>query len=331
MLNLRYNVYGDKMKIGILGTGAYGSALARVLFKNNNDITMWTKFTEEMEYIKENRFIKSMPDVILDEKIKITNDLNYTISNSDLIIVVIPSDFVYGLFEEAHELIGNKPVCIASKGIDPNKNMFLSDIAKQFGIKNIGFISGPTFAAEMANYTPCGLTIASESENVSNVIYKAFKNEDIKLEISNDIIGTQLSNTLKNIFAIVMGMLDEKNYSVSTKTLVITSLINELNNAILKNNSNSHAIISLSGIGDIWLTCTSTKSRNYTLGQIIASGNCEKIKEYLSNTTVEGYDNLKIILKLKNNYGFEFPLIEYVYGIINKNKSIDEFIKTITK
>ena len=128
-----------------------------------------------------------------------------------------------------------------------------------------------------------------------------------------------------------MGILEEKNYSSSTKALVITSLINELNNAILKISSNSNVVTSLAGIGDIWLTCTSTKSRNYTLGNIIASGDADKINDYLKNNTVEGYENLKNVLNLKENYNLEFPLLEYVYDIVNNKKSIDDLIKLITK
>ena len=316
------------MKIGILGTGVYGVAIARVLSKNGNDITMWTKFEDEKNYLVNNRCCKAMPDIILDNKVNIICDLESTIKNSDLIIVVIPSDFVYGVLEEIKDIIGNKIVCIASKGIDPNKNMFISDIAKSFNINNIAFISGPTFAHEMANYLDCGLTIASYDNNINNVIYKLFKNDNLKLELSNDIIGIQLSNTLKNIFAIVMGMLDEANYSASTKSLIISSLINELNNAIKEKNSTSNIITSLAGIGDIWLTCTNSQSRNYTFGGLLVSKK-EDINEYLKNNTVEGYDNLKNILKLKYNYGFNFPLIECVYQIINNNKTVEDLIKLI--
>lgn len=316
------------MKIGILGTGVYGVAIARVLAKNGNEITMWTKFEDEKNYLISNRCCKAMPDIILGNTINITCDLEETVKNSDLIIIVIPSDFVYGVLEEIKDLIGNKVVCIASKGIDPNKNMFLSDIAKSFNINNIVFISGPTFAHEMANYLDCGLTIACDNNDIGNYIYKIFKNDNIKLELSNDIIGVQLSNTLKNIFAIVMGMLDEANYSASTKSLIITSLINELNNAIKFKNNDSNIITSLAGIGDIWLTCTNSQSRNYTFGCLLIS-NKDGINDYLKNNTVEGYDNLKNILKLKDNYGFNFPLIECVYQIINGNNSIDDLINLI--
>lgn len=319
------------MKIGILGTGVYGVALARVLFKNGHNITMWTKFEDEKKYLNENRFCKNMPNIILDSKINVTCNLKDTIKNNDFIIIVIPSDFVYGLLEEIKDLVNNKIVCIASKGIDPNKNMFISDIAKSFNINNIGFISGPTFAEEMANYNSCGLTIASEKDNINETIYKLFKNDNLKLELSNDIIGIQLANTLKNIFAIVMGILDGKKYSSSTKALVITSLIDELNNVIKKQCPNSNIISSLSGIGDIWLTCTSTQSRNYTLGTIIALEDKDKIKNYLNNSTVEGYDNLNIILKLKEIYNYDFPLIEHIYNVINGKETIDNLIDIITK
>ena len=321
------------MKIGILGTGAYAVALAKVLVKNGHEVKMWTKFEDELNYIKENRSIKSIPDVTLEDEIEFTSNLEYIISSSSFIVIAIPSNFIYGLFEEISKLdnVEEKTFCVASKGIDPNKNMFISDIAKSFNFKHIGFVSGPTFASEMAKLVPCGLTLASNDQHIINMMKDAFKNDDIRIETTNDVVGIQLSNTLKNIFAIVMGILEEKNYSSSTKALVITSLINELNNAILKISSNSNVVTSLAGIGDIWLTCTSTKSRNYTLGNIIASGDADKINDYLKNNTVEGYENLKNVLNLKENYNLEFPLLEYVYDIVNNKKSIDDLIKLITK
>lgn len=316
------------MKVCILGTGVFGISIAKMLTYNNHEITMWTKFQEERDYIINNHSIKGMPDIFVDNEINISCNLEEAIKNNDIIIVAVPSNFVLEQLKEIAIIDTNKIVCIASKGIDVNTNKFISDLAVELGINNICYISGPTFAHELASLNKMGFTIAASNSNVSNVIFKLFNNDLLKLEITDDIKGVQLSGTLKNIFAIVCGLMDELDYSASTKALVINSLINELNDAIIKL-SDSRTILSLAGIGDIWLTCTNNQSRNYTFGKLIAKSSKDEIDSYLSSNTVEGYDNLNIILKTKDIYDLNLPLIEFVNKIIKKQTSIDDMISFI--
>ena len=267
-----------------------------------------------------------MPDIIIDNEINISNNLDEAIKENEIIIVAVPSNFVFDQLKEIAKIDTSKIVCIASKGIDVNTNKFISDLAVDLGINNISYISGPTFAHELASLNKMGFTIAAINNDVSNTLFKLFNNDLLKLETTNDIYGVQLSGTLKNIFAIVCGLMDESDFSASTKALVINSLINELNDAINKLNNNSNTILSLAGIGDIWLTCTNSQSRNYTFGKLIAKASKDEIDSYLSNTTVEGYDNINIILKTKDIYNLNLPLIEYINKIINKQSSLDDMI-----
>ena len=317
------------MKVTILGTGAYGLALSEILSENNNEVVMWTKIESEKKELDETKKSSKLDGFILNNNIKIETNLEEAVKHSKLIIIAIPTAFVTDVCIELKKHI--KPeqhICIASKGIEQGTCLFIHDmIKKQIRTKNIGAISGPTFAIDLVNKVPVALSVASKNKKTIEIITKAFVNKHFRLEPTTDIVGIEICGAVKNIIAIASGMIDGLNYPISTQALLITQALYDIKNLIYALGGNKKTILSFAGFGDILLTCTSEKSRNYSFGKLIGSGaSKEQIEEYKNKITVEGLYTLKSIHKLIKKKKIKIPMINIIYDIVFNNKSIDDLI-----
>ena len=322
------------MKVTILGTGAYAMALANMLSYNNNDITLWSKFEEEINYIKSNNKIKALPNIEIKNNYKYTTNLKDAINNSNLIILAIPAFAVNDVCINLSKYYKDyMHICIATKGIEQNTGYFMSDIiTKHIKTTNIAVISGGTFAVDMFDNPLIGLTLATKNKETENIIKKCLESNHLKLRVTNDILGLELCGAIKNVFAIASGILDGLGYSTSTNSMFIVESLINIKNIITSLNGNEDTIISYAGIGDLLLTCNSIKSRNYTLGKLIGSNTSkEEIDNYLKNTTVEGLYTLKSIYTLLKEKNIDIPLINVIYDIIYNNKDSIYLIKYITE
>lgn len=321
------------MKVTILGAGAYGLALALTFYRNNNDVTVWTKIESERDnLIKTRQNNKALPNVIIPEDITITTDISCC-NKSDIVIIAIPINYLRSTCIELKNYINNNTIiCIATKGIENKTNALcheiLSDITK---IENIVILSGPTFAIDLANDEFCGLTLATNNFNNYIAIKNLLDNNKIKLEYTNDIIGTELCGSLKNIMAIISGLINGMMLSETTKALFYTQATKELKKLLKELNGDINTTYLLCGIGDLLLTCTSSKSRNYTLGNMLATSNKNEIMTYIENNTVEGYTTLISIYQIIKSKNITSPLIETLYEIIFENTNVEKILTALIK
>lgn len=308
------------MNITVLGTGAYGLALAIALNKNSsNNITMWTKIEEEKKIIDNyHEYKRVLPNVHIPENIKIETNLEKAISNTNLIICAIPVAYVRNVLIDLKKYYNNQPICIATKGIEQKTNLFINEIIKEvIDTDNIAIISGASFAIDTVKDYPIGLTLATTSNESKLIINEAFNDTNIKIENTNDLVGTEICGSIKNIIAIGCGILSGLNANESTKAMFIKESIEEINTFINLLNGSEKTILTYAGIADLLLTCTSSKSRNYSYGETIATKTKEEIEEYENNTTIEGRYTLKSIIEIedKNNIT-STPIIRQIYEII---------------
>lgn len=317
------------MKITILGTGAYGLALAIALEKNkNNEITMWTKLEKEKDEIEKTGFYQRvLPDVKIKETIKITTNLKEAVDNKDLIIYAIPIAFIESVCLELKNYITNQHHCISTKGIEQNNNRFVKEIIESnINTDKIAVLSGASFAIDTVKDLPIGLTLASNNNETNECIINAFSNTNIKLETSEDYLGVELCGAIKNVIAIACGILDGLNANESTKAMLITNSINDIKKLINQLGGNETTIFTYAGIGDLLLTCTSTKSRNFSFGKILAQGSKEEINDYIENNTIEGRYTLKSINQLLVEKQIEIPIINLMYKIIYQDINVKELL-----
>ncbi len=313
-----------KSKIGILGTGAYGIALAKMFHENNCEILMWTKFTEEAKMLIEKREnSKVLPNVYLDLDIRITTNLKEVCEFSDILVICIPSLFVKSTIEEFKDLVRNDTIfCMASKGIDNETGRFMTDLlADYFDNSRITIVSGPSFAIDMVSNQPTGLSIAGNDEETVYKVMKSLANKYLKVIPTNDVLGVSLCGAIKNVMAIASGMLSGFNANPSCNAMFLTEAFHDIKTLIRQLGGNDRTIMSYAGIGDLLLTCTSPQSRNFTFGYNLVTKSYEEVLEYRKNTTIEGLDTLESIKKMLKEQDLVMPIIAVIDDIVNNKKN----------
>lgn len=322
------------MKIGILGTGAYATALATSSRHNNHDVMMWTKFIEERDYILKNKEAKTLPGFKIDENIAITNDLKECITDKDLIIIAIPAAFIDDLCLSLKNIVsGKEHFCIATKGIEQETGLFIHEILEKYiDTENIAVISGPSFAVDIVSKNPCGLTLASKTKETSKRVRLALSSDYMKLRETNDIIGTEICGSIKNVIALASGIIAGVGGNDSTRAMLLTEAIHDMKTIIDAFDGFPNTVLSYAGFGDLLLTCTSYKSRNYTYGFLLGSSKSkEELEEYRKNNTVEGFYTAKSIYKLLKNKKVNVPIIDLIYNISIQEENPKEIFNFLIK
>lgn len=317
------------MKIGLFGCGAYGMALSNIMSDNNCEITMWTRFPEEKEAMEKNRGNdKLIPNFRIADSIKLTTSIEETIKDKDLLVIAIPAAFVDDLAKDMAPFIKDNHVVIATKGIEQDTGLCINQILEKYiDTKNIAAISGPSFAIDLVSRMPAGLTVASRNEITIDLAKKALQNKYIKLEESDDIIGVEICGSIKNVLALAAGMLEGLNANESTKAMMLTEAVHDMEEILDSFNGRKRTVTSFAGIGDLLLTCTSTKSRNYRFGKLLGQGSTkEEIEDFLSHTTVEGFYTLESIYKLLKDKKVSIPIIDLIYDIAVRGKEPKELL-----
>ncbi|MBE6160154.1 MAG: NAD(P)H-dependent glycerol-3-phosphate dehydrogenase [Lactobacillales bacterium] len=317
------------MRVGIIGTGAYGLALANTIHNNNHDIIMWTKFVEEKEMLDKKRIHeKVLPNVKISDEIKFTCDLKEVLVNSNLIILAVPAPFIGEISRNIKDYITYQHIVIAAKGIENETCLFLNDVVEKF-IKTdkLAVLSGPSFAVDIFDKMPIGLTIASHNQDTINITKKALSNDYFKLRETNDVIGTEVCGSIKNVIAIASGMLDALGANESTKAMFITESLHDIKEIIAVLGGDEKTILSFAGIGDLLLTCTTPKSRNYSFGYTLVNNTKKEIDEYIKNHTIEGLYTLKSIHQLLESKNVSIPIIDLIYDIVFKHEDAKELLR----
>ena len=307
------------MKVTILGCGVYGLALANsFLSKDFVKVTMWSKFQDEVDYLSKKYF-----------HILFSTDMESATKGADLVVIAIPVAFLEETMKSYCKVYHGEDILIASKGINIEDGLFASQIIEKYlNPNNIGAISGGTFAGDMLEKKVMGLTLGTKSKNLQNKVKKCLQNRYLKIQYTNDIIGIQICGAIKNVMAIGFGILDGAKYPESTRFLFLTEAIYEINKLIIELNGDDKTIMSYAGIDDIMMTCTSNKSRNYTLGKMIGENIItEEINNYKKNTTIEGLGTAKAIKTLCKEKQINLEICNILYEILYNNQDKDSLIK----
>ncbi len=318
-------------RISILGAGAYGLALALMFNKKTSDIRVWTKFDYEVEELTKTRENKKvLPGVKIPKNISFTTNMKEAVEGADLIVCAVPASFVDNIAEELQEHIKPRQhICIASKGIEQDSCSFVVDILRRYiQTKKVAVISGPSFAVDIASNCPIGLSLATTNKQTAKLVKETLENEFLKLRITRDVVGVEICGSIKNVIAIAAGMLSGLGYPESTQAMFITESLHDIKNLIKAFGGNKNTILSFAGFGDLLLTATSIKSRNFQLGYLIGSkASQSKIDNYIKNTTIEGLYTLKSIYKLLNRKKVKMPIIDLIYNIIYRSYDPNELAR----
>ncbi len=309
------------MKIGILGGGGWGTSLALHLFRKKYEIKLWFHSEETFKIVKETKEnIYYLPGFLIPNEIKLTNEIEEVIDFSEIIFIVIPSQYTRDVLNKIEKKKArNKIFLIASKGIEMKSGKRMSEVLEEvIETKNYAILSGPNFSKEVALRVPTSSVVASEDERIAETFQNLLTNEYFRVYTSRDSIGVELGGSLKNVLAIASGISDGLGFGVNTKASLITRGIKEMIRVGKKFGAKEETFYGLSGIGDLVATSFSNLSRNRWFGEMIGRG--IKPREIISSTrqVIEGVYTSKVVYE--NNKDLDLPIMSEVYHIIYENK-----------
>ena len=297
--------------ITIIGSGSFGCALAHV-FGVNNRVKMWSYTKEEAESINNNHECMILPSIKLDKNIKCYQDYKEAIDKSDLIVLVTPSDTIRNTCKSIKEYISNQEILLASKGME--NDILLTDVIKEELEIEASVIMGPSFAEEIGDDLPTYVELSGNKELIKDLETRYFK-----INYINDSVGLQVGGALKNVITIACGLVEGLGYKVNTSSYIITEGLKELKNIGISLGAQESTFYGLSGIGDLYGTSLSNKSRNKRAGILLGQGkSIEEIHKEIG-TTIEGLDTLKDVKYIINSKKIECPLLNDLYDIVYKN------------
>lgn len=320
------------MKIGVIGAGSWGTTLAKLLAEKGYNTTLWVYERDLCEELKSTRTNSVyLPDVLLPENLRYTNDIEEAVKNKDILVSVTPSHVVRNVISSAVPYIKKDAIVVtASKGIENDTLMTMSQVLEEVIPPETGAqvvaLSGPSFARDVARALPTAVTIASVNIEVCKLIQNVFSTSYFRTYTHNDIIGVELGGALKNVIAISAGVSDGLGFGSSTRAALITRGLAEITRLGAKLGAQPTTFMGLSGIGDLVLTCTGDLSRNRTVGLRLGRG--EKLNNILSSMRMvaEGVKTAKSAYTLSKKTGIEMPITEETYKILYENKDAKEAV-----
>ena len=319
-------------KVAVLGGGSFGTVLANIAASNGFNVSLWVRDADQALRINsEGANTDYHPELKLSDKIEASDDLNKVINEAKLILIATPSSIFQNIIERIKPLIDNNAFLIScTKGILSDPFRLLSDVISDQIANDIGVLSGPNLAKEIADNKIAGTVIASENEELISSVKSVLSSDTFKIYSSKDMQGVELAGALKNIYAIVCGMADSMDVGENAIGLILTRSMAEMSRFAVAKGADPITFLGLSGMGDLVATCTSKLSRNYQLGYNLGKGLKLKDAKLEVGQVAEGIRTLEVIKKESLKLKLKMPLVESLYNIVNNecdpNTLIDDLI-----
>lgn len=316
-------------KVSVIGAGSWGTALALVLHKNGNEVTIWSIMEEEIAMLREKReHVDKLPGIKLAKEIALTTDLKEAVEGKDYLILAVPSVFTRSTAKSMAPYVaeGQVIVCVA-KGIEEHTLMTLSDIVKQeIPLAEAAVMCGPSHAEEVGIGLPTTVVAGSYKMSIAEGVQDIFMNQVFRVYTSPDVLGMELGGALKNVIALAAGMADGLGYGDNTKAALITRGILEIGRLALKMGASYETLSGLTGIGDLIVTCESKHSRNRKAGMLIGQGYTMQQAMDEVKMVVEGVYSAKAAMGLAQKYDVDMPIIEEINQVLFEGKPAKEAV-----
>ncbi len=314
------------MRVGIVGAGSWGTALARLLALAGHQVCLWVRRPDLCAVLKTERENRTyLPGIPLPPQIHFTTDLAEALAGRDLVVSVLPSHVVREVMGRTVRLIAAGSIVLsATKGIEEGSlktmSQVLIEVLGEDYRERLAVLSGPSFAMEVARGLPMAVTVAAYSKEVARQVQAVFSIPGFRVYTSSDVLGVEIGGAVKNIIAIAAGVSDGLGFGHGARASLITRGLAEMSRLALRMGVDPRTLSGLSGLGDLVLTCTGGLSRNRTVGLRIGRG--EKLKDILNSMPMvaEGIRTSKSVYALAQRLGVEMPIAEQVYLVLYRDK-----------
>lgn len=321
-------------KISVIGSGGWGIALTILLHKNGHDLTIWSFDKKEAEELKKTRQNKTkLPNILLPEDVKVTDDLKEAVDDKDILILAVPSKAIRSVSKSLKNIIKDNQIVVnVAKGLEEDTLETMTDIIEEeLKDKNpkVAVLSGPSHAEEVGGGIPTTCVVSAHNKELTLYLQNIFMNPSFRVYTSPDMLGVEIGGALKNVIALAAGIADGLNYGDNTKAALITRGIKKIASLGVAMGGEQSTFYGLTGLGDLIVTCASMHSRNRKAGILLGQGKTldEAIKEV--NMVVEGVYSAKSALMAAKKYNVEIPIIEQVNAVLFENKNAAEAVNEL--
>ena len=323
------------MKITVLGSGGWGTALALLLLENGNEVTMWSWCQEESDRLRTNRENPMLAGVTLPETLGLTADMS-CVKDSDVVLLATPSFAVRSTAAQLKSLARPGTVLVSvGKGFEKGTSLTLSQVIRsEVGATcPVVVLCGPTHAEEVGRGVPTAIVAASADKRAAELVQDLFMSPRFRVYTSSDVVGCEIGAGLKNVIALCAGVIDGMGYGDNTRAMLMTRGLTEMARLGIAMGGDQRTFAGLTGVGDLIVTCTSVHSRNHTYGEMIGKGVApDEALKAMNGKVVEGYYAAATGMELARKYGVELPITNAAYEVLYEGKSVpEEFHKLMTR
>lgn len=311
------------MKIGVIGAGTWGIALARMLVNSGHTVVVWSALKEEIDELSKTKVHKNLPGMVIPDATVFTKELCEA-ADAEIILMAVPSVFVRQTTAKLSPYLKDGQIIVdVAKGIEKDTHFTMTEVIKDEIFKHnptvrvkLVALSGPTHAEEVALDLPTTIVSASEDENAAMTVQDVFMNTCMRVYTNFDVLGVELCGAFKNIIALATGISSGLGFGDNTRAALITRGMAEIKRLGLKMGCNDQTFAGLAGIGDLIVTATSEHSRNNRCGKLIGKGVSPKDAIDQIGMVVEGINALPAAISLAKRHGVEMPITETAYSIV---------------
>ena len=316
--------------IAIIGSGSWGVALAIHLAKIGNKVNIWSFEQKEADLINNEKKCIFLPEITIPENITCYTNFEDTLKDSEIILHVTPSKFVRNTIKQYKDLVKNQPIVMCAKGFEKDTLYTLDEIIKEELPKiSYAILSGPSHAEEVSKGVPTAMVVASDNEELRNMLQEVFMSENMRVYTSTDVKGVELGGALKNIIAFCAGIANEIGLGDNTYAALITRGLTELSRLGIEMGKKKDTFYGLTGLGDLIVTCLSEHSRNRKAGMLIGAGKTVEETRKEVGMTIESIDNIEVAYELSKKYNVEMPIVNAVYDVLYNNLEPKEAVKIL--
>ncbi|MBW4330692.1 NAD(P)-dependent glycerol-3-phosphate dehydrogenase [Stakelama sp. CBK3Z-3] len=304
------------MKLGVIGAGAWGTALAQVAARGDAPVTLWAREPDVVSAINDiHENTGFLPGVRLSPTIRATDRLD-DLAICDALLIVVPAQHVRSVLEQSD--IGDKPLILCAKGIEAGTKRLVSDIAGEVHPQSpLAVLSGPTFAHEVAAGLPTAVTLACADESLGAALSDRIASATFRTYASTDVIGAEIGGAVKNVLAIACGVVEGAGLGLNARAALIARGFAEMTRFGLARGARAETLAGLAGLGDLVLTCSSTNSRNFSLGVGLGQGIAASALLSDRKTVAEGAATAPVLREAAHEAGIEMPLTEAVCALLD--------------
>ncbi len=319
--------------VAVLGGGSFGSAIANLLAENGHAVRLWMRDPQQAEAIlqtRENpRYLKGIK---IHQLVEPVCDLAQTIAGSELIFVALPSTALRAALQPFSEQLAGKMLVSTTKGIEANTFKLMSEILQDVAPQaRIGVISGPNLAREVAEHALTATVVASEDEVLCHEVQKVLHGRTFRVYASGDRFGVELGGALKNVYAIMAGMAAALGMGENTRSMLITRALAEMTRFAVKLGANPMTFLGLSGVGDLIVTCSSPKSRNYQVGYALGEGLSLDEAVNRLGEVAEGVNTIKVLKARAEQLEVYMPLVAGLHAILFEGRTLEQVIGALMR